>query len=1159
MHTHEQKRARRKARPALPSLSLLALTLAFAPLGHEALAQDQAATQSTGSGTVKGRVLNASSGQYMSKARVTVEGTNIETFTDNSGEYQLRNVPAGDVKIVVTYTGESPQVATVTVKDGVTTTHDAQFASGATVTADGTVVLDPFVVTQDRFKNAQQIAIQEERFSINLKNVVSTTEFGEIPGGNVGEFVKYLPGVELEYGAIGGSYVAPTDAYGVSVRGFGAEDTNILIDGVPVTSASVANLTNAVALDMLSINNASRIELIKVPTPDMRMNSVGGQINLISKSAFEYAKPAFNYKTYVVVNSEHLNPFSKVAGATDKKVYAGQPGFELSYVKPISQKFGFSLSASRFSQYSANRRLRPEYGISTVKTDLRPFGGANNTELTNENGVVSAANPFLSRVSVTDAPRTSESWSGSMRLDYKPLDGLSLSGNYQYSTYEGSDTSRRVQFRIQRPADWGADFSESLAYLTSSQSANGSSYNPSNSLGMDIESRDKSGNTHSGYVRANYKKYGWEIEATVNRSRSRASYKDVANGHFSGVDVSMDVGTMKFLDVKDGVPGQILVYDRTGKELSEVDYTTLSSWKSPTIKGKQGNAESEDVNKLYQVDIRRDLNFLPFHEYVPLSLKMGYLREETDKVKWGKGTNYRETYVGPAISASDILDTTYAGTSPGWGLAPQEFISTYKLYDVYKQNPENFKEQGNDAKENYFSAIGQTKAIYETNEALYAMIDGSAFNGRLTFLAGLRDETTTRDGYGPQGDSKWNYVKNADGTLYRNEALLGGKGTVLVNQANSPLFATNATGNALRADLTSKGIAFPSAVVAKDSLEEGMLQRKTTPIKGESKGDPNYNIGAAFEITKNLVARLSYSITSGRIKIEDEGNGLLSSNQNTFSFNEDETIGTDENGNDITKGSIKVANPNLLPESSHNWDGALTYYTNNGGKIGASVYLKNIKNYTDSIVYVDGVPEFTQMLDTLGLDYEAYKYWTITTTENGIGTGRQWGYELEASQDLRFLPFLGEFGKNIRIFANYSHSDRKETNTNKLTSRPSAANLASGGISFATKRFNLSVRANWRDYVFNGDKATFSMPNPNGGDPISVGIGEFIPATLKVDVSASYQITKNTSIYMSARNILEEGNDKQRKDALGIYPAYARWDDYRDIGVQITFGVSGSF
>lgn len=89
MHTHEQKRARRKARPALPSLSLLALTLAFAPLGHEALAQDQAATQSTGSGTVKGRVLNASSGQYMSKARVTVEGTNIETFTDNSGEYQL--------------------------------------------------------------------------------------------------------------------------------------------------------------------------------------------------------------------------------------------------------------------------------------------------------------------------------------------------------------------------------------------------------------------------------------------------------------------------------------------------------------------------------------------------------------------------------------------------------------------------------------------------------------------------------------------------------------------------------------------------------------------------------------------------------------------------------------------------------------------------------------------------------------------------------------------------------------------------------------------------------------------------------------------------------------------------------------------------------------
>ena len=99
----------------------------------------------------------------------------------------------------------------------------------------------------------------------------------------------------------------------------------------------------------------------------------------------------------------------------------------------------------------------------------------------------------------------------------------------------------------------------------------------------------------------------------------------------------------------------------------------------------------------------------------------------------------------------------------------------------------------------------------------------------------------------------------------------------------------------------------------------------------------------------------------------------------------------------------------------------------------------------------------------------------------------------------------------------------------------------------------MNIRANWRDYVFNGNAASFTL------DGNSVSIGSFIPSTLKVDVSANYRISENTSIYVSARNILEEGNDRQRYDALGVYPEYAQWDDYRDTGVQITVGVTGKF
>ena len=59
---------------------------------------------------------------------------------------------------------------------------------------------------------------------------------------------------------------------------------------------------------------------------------------------------------------------------------------------------------------------------------------------------------------------------------------------------------------------------------------------------MNIDSRDKEGMTHTGSLRAIYKKGPWDIYALASASTSRGSYKDIENGHFSTVDVSSSVG-----------------------------------------------------------------------------------------------------------------------------------------------------------------------------------------------------------------------------------------------------------------------------------------------------------------------------------------------------------------------------------------------------------------------------------------------------------------------------------------------------------------------------------------------------------------------------------------------------------------------------------------
>src|SRR5215213_9283525 len=71
--------------------------------------------QTPATGIVEGRVLNVPSGAYLNNARVTVNGTKVETFTNETGDYRLTNVPAGEVQLVALFTGLQPQTATVTV------------------------------------------------------------------------------------------------------------------------------------------------------------------------------------------------------------------------------------------------------------------------------------------------------------------------------------------------------------------------------------------------------------------------------------------------------------------------------------------------------------------------------------------------------------------------------------------------------------------------------------------------------------------------------------------------------------------------------------------------------------------------------------------------------------------------------------------------------------------------------------------------------------------------------------------------------------------------------------------------------------------------------------------------------------------------------------
>src|SRR4051812_2305285 len=83
-----------------------------------------AQAQTGGTGTVQGRVYNPATKQYIRNAEVRLEGSQQVVYSENDGSFQLLNVPAGEAKVTVNYSGYTPATETFTVAAGQTAVRE---------------------------------------------------------------------------------------------------------------------------------------------------------------------------------------------------------------------------------------------------------------------------------------------------------------------------------------------------------------------------------------------------------------------------------------------------------------------------------------------------------------------------------------------------------------------------------------------------------------------------------------------------------------------------------------------------------------------------------------------------------------------------------------------------------------------------------------------------------------------------------------------------------------------------------------------------------------------------------------------------------------------------------------------------------------------------
>lgn len=1160
--TRSGNHAASPARP-LKARKLAVLLASMAAATAVPLLTPAAIAQAPATGSIQGRVLNATNGMYVGNARVTVEGTNLEAFTNQFGEYTLSNVPAGTATIRVTYTGQTPQTSTVTVSPDTTAIQNITFNAADSATGeDGTLVLNEFVVASNRFRNSQEIAVNEQRNAVNIKNVISVDQFGDIPSGNVGELVKFLPGVQLDYGAFGGNSQGYSDneASGISVRGFGPEDTAILIDGMPVSNATPGNLTRQVALDQLSINNASRVELIKVPTPDMPANSAGGQLNLITKSAFEQARPSYEGSVFFNINSLNAS-LEKTPGPVKDKTFKVTPGIEATVNIPFSKKFGISFTGSAYDEANQTYRAVPVWGLTGTGTNAK--------------GAISLSNPILNRYQAYDTGSYVEHRSSNLRIDWKPSSGQLVRTNFQYSTYDSQEAQRRLDFRptVAAGVDWGETY-------TRGTTAN-------STTDMTVFTRDKEGSTRSGQIQYQLKLSGWTVDLAGSTSISDSEYNDRKNGHYSEVALKLNPGQVIFDNVTDsGIVRSITTMNRTSAGGGIRDFTQLSNYGFDGTVAKSGESKTKVTKNLLKADVERDLAFLRILGDNPASIKVGYRRDTEKNVKSGLGTGYSEILrPGAFYTVPDILDVYYLGQDLGFGQGPQQWASTYRLFELNQEKNLFYAPEGpestNTQVNNYNSWVNQQKSITETRDAYYAMLSGKFFSNRLTIVGGARQERAERKGLAPFTDNKWNYLRRADGTVWSDSTYTSGvlidqgNGTIDANgnwvppssgTSNRPIFDSTPAGVALRAQLASQGVSIPTKPLppSNTTLSSRMLQLQPNRYThAEFTLDPTYSVNLAYKLTDKIDIKAAVSRSYLMPKLEDAAVGLVSGNN---SYTVTDYTPSESASNNGYAGIISVANPYLLPSKTDGIDLAVSYYLDSGGQFTIGYWRKDVTGQTMTYINDKNSPGFNELLESMGFSQSLYADYQVSTATNSSGTQKLSGWEFEARHD---FSFLGRWGRNFGAFASFALTDlgppigpstyTTVSPTGAIVQRTAtvtpivkrATRNGGLGIQYSGKRFTAQVRGVYRN------------ENEVEASRITLANGNFLrrmqPEETRIDVNLGYVLNKNFSLFVSGRDVFNASRKLVLKDDLGLYPSYAELYDYREFGVVWSAGVNAKF
>ncbi len=633
----------------------------------------------TAAGSLSGTVIDSSTGKFLEGADVAVEGTGQHATTEREGRFTLRDVAPGPHNLVVTYPGLETKSTPVTVAAGANAPLDVRLG------ASDVVQLSQFRVAGTKEGMAQAIALQHA--SINAKVVAAGDQYGDIAEGNAAEYLKFLPGVGIDYNA--------NDARAATLRGMSTAFTNVTFNGNPIASATSGNLNRRFEFEQVAINNVETVEVVKTLTPEIPATSTGGLINLVTKSAFDRQGSLFTYRTYLQATSTAIT-LKKTPGWGQEMTRKILPGVDLNYATRLRDNLGIALSYK-------NSQLFNDYPRSSYTWEYNPNNGG------------LPINPALTSWNLQNEQKDTRRQSLSGQVDYKFDDNTKLSVTGMWTYYDLLFTDRVVTVNT-------GTLDPLSTTATPTRYGNGTVTGRAGagSVVMGTINRWKSGVTWIGGANLSHDfANGARLDASTYWSQSYSKYRDTTGGWYSDANATRSGLTVTFTNVGDVAP-RYLVTDSTG---ATADLRDLSKFSLTQVRSRpQTGVDTRDG---FSLDYKQ-----PFETTIPLSLKVGGRYDlntrNIDNRVFSRGT------FSPAITGSQLAgyaDTGFTGHPIGYGLPAYNFVSLYALYSNL----------GGNSYLPYTPASDTIARFDDTTKAGYVRLDATPMKDLLV-TAGVRYE-----------------------------------------------------------------------------------------------------------------------------------------------------------------------------------------------------------------------------------------------------------------------------------------------------------------------------------------------------------------------------------------------------------------------------------